>query len=38
MKRDLARRGLADKQNREQRETGHRVAQPGDAGKNPGRA
>jgi hypothetical protein len=38
MKRDLARRRLADKQNREQGKTGHRVAQPGDAGKNPGRA
>ena len=38
MKRDLARRRLADRQNREQGKTGHRVAQPGDAGKNPGRA
>ena len=38
LKRDLARRGLADKKNRGQGKTGYRVAQPGDAAKNPGRA
>jgi predicted transcriptional regulator len=37
MKRDLARRRLANKQNREQGEAGHRVTQPGGTGKNPER-
>lgn len=38
MKRDLARRRLANKQNRSQGKAGHRVTQPGGTGKNSKRA
>jgi len=34
MKRDLARRQLAHKQNRERGAAGHRITQPGNSGKN----